>query len=149
MPERLCPKCKTIPLDERTLSDKLTRIDVCSQCRGGWFDATELDRVLSTAVKDLDPPKNAKPSSRACPKCNIHLLQFMYPETEIEVDVCSSCSGVWLDRGEFRGINEARARYQDKEKMSDKEIDMLPKPKTFKDAVVTFIDKMMIKWDIA
>lgn len=148
MAERLCPQCKIIPLDEKTLSDKLTRIDVCAECRGGWFDATELDRVLSTAVKDLDPPKNAQTSGRSCPNCNIHLLKFLYPETEIEVDVCSNCSGVWLDRGEFRGINEARARFQDKQKMSDKEIDMLPKPKTFKDAVVSFIDKMMIKWDV-
>jgi len=148
MPDRHCPKCVDIPMSERRLSDNMTKIDICPQCRGGWFDATELARSLSTAVEDLDVPKSAEKSERSCPKCKIHLMKFLYPETNIEIDVCKSCHGIWLDRGEFRGINELRAKYQDSEKMSKREIDKLPKPKTFKDAVVSFVDKVMIRLDL-
>jgi len=81
-------------MKERTLSDDVTKIDICPQCRGGWFDATELARSLSTAVGSLKVPGGAKKADRNCPKCQKALLKFLYPETEIEIDACDRCHGI-------------------------------------------------------
>lgn len=99
MTARHCPKCKVPKLKHKTLSDGITGIDVCPSCLGGWFDATELARVLSVAVDRLSAPDDAELSDRPCPKCGIPLSGIDYPETEIEVDVCGHCHGIWLDRG--------------------------------------------------
>lgn len=138
---RHCPKCREPELVEKMLSDDTTHIDVCPSCRGGWFDVKELAAVLSVAVDSLAPPTDAVKTSCICPNCGVPLSQILYPETSIEVDVCEECSGVWLDRGEFRGINKARAQYQDKLKFSDP----MAKPASFKEAVIQFVDRILIR----
>ena len=138
---RHCPKCREPKLIEKTLSDDTTKIDVCPRCRGGWFDARELAAVLSVAVDKLRAPSDAPRTSRICPQCGVPLAQIHYPETEIQVDVCEDCAGVWLDRGEFRGINKARGKFQDKLKFADP----TPEPKSLKQAVVLFIDRILIR----
>lgn len=138
---RHCPKCREPELKEKTLSDDTTRIDVCPTCRGGWFDRKELAEVLSVAVEGLSAPSDAPKTARICPNCGVPLSQIHYPETKIEVDVCEDCSGVWLDRGEFRGINKARAEHQDPLKFADTG----PKPTNLKQAVVQFVDRILIR----
>ena len=66
MTARHCPKCK-VPKLQQKLSDGITRIDVCPSCVGGWFDATELARVLSVAVERLSAPGDAELSDRPEP----------------------------------------------------------------------------------
>jgi Zn-finger nucleic acid-binding protein len=44
-----------------------------------------------------------------CPKCQIDLL--MTDRQGIEIDFCSQCRGVWLDRGELDKIMERASRY--------------------------------------
>lgn len=139
---RHCPQCREPQLVEKTLSDNTTLIDVCPQCRGGWFDVRELAAVLSVAVDSLRPPSDAPRTSRICPACGVPLSQFQYPETSIEVDVCQDCAGIWLDRGEFRGINKARGKHQDKLKFADP----APEPKSFKEAVILFVDRILIRY---
>ncbi len=136
-----CPKCKTTKLVEKTLSDETTKIDICPDCKGGWFDGGELETVLSVAIKDLAPPEAAEKTSRVCPKCLIPLSQIRYPVTSIMVDVCEDCRGIWLDRGEFQRLNENRAKYQDKSKFA--EPDETEPPKNFKDATARFITKII------
>ena len=138
---RHCPKCREPHLKEKTLSDGSTRIDVCPSCRGGWFDRRELAAVLSVAVEGLSAPSDATKTSRICPNCGVPLSLILYPETKIEVDVCEDCAGVWLDRGEFRGINKARAEHQDPLKFADP----MPKPESLKQAVVQFVDRILIR----
>ena len=133
-----CPKCRDTILKEKSLSDG-THIDVCSQCRGGWFDSRELAAVLSVAVKNLDLPPETPITSRICPKCLIPLKQLAYPETQVEVDVCDECHGIWLDRGEFRTLNVARARHQDDSKFEEP-------PTTLTGAITSFVDRMLIKF---
>lgn len=101
----------------------------------------ELAAVLSVAVDSLSPDSDAEKTSRICPNCGVPLSKIHYPETKIEVDVCEDCSGVWLDRGEFRGINKARGEHQDKLKFADP----APEPKTMKEAVIQFVDRILIR----
>ena len=67
------------------------------------------------------------------------MANLKYPETDIDVDVCDDCSGVWLDRGEFRGINTARAQYQDASKFEDP-------PANLKEAAMRFLDRIAEKF---
>lgn len=46
-----------------------------------------------------------------CPRCQIDLL--ISDRQGIEIDFCSQCRGVWLDRGELDKITERASRYQD------------------------------------
>ncbi len=144
MTERHCPKCRVPKLKQKTLSDGITRIDVCPSCLGGWFDATELARVLSVAVERLSAPGDAELSDRPCPKCGIPLSGIDYPETEIEVDVCGHCHGIWLDRGEFRALNLARSTYQDKTKFEEDR----PVPANLKEAAIQFVERILIRFDM-
>ncbi len=131
-----CPQCRTSVLAEKTLSDQQTRIDVCPTCRGAWFDARELASVLSVAVDSLELPADAIRTSRICPKCGVPLSQIDYPETKIEVDVCGQCAGIWLDCGEFRDLNQQRARHQDKSKFE-------PPPANLREAATRFVNRVI------
>ena len=134
-----CPKCRTTILKEKTLSDGDTHIDVCPRCRGGWFDSRELGAVLSVAVDSLKPDEDAEFTNCVCPKCGIPLKKIEYPETQIEVDVCDRCHGIWLDRGEFKGLNYARAQHQDKSKFEEP-------PTTMREAATRFVDRVLEKF---
>ncbi len=101
-----------------------------------------MNAVLSCAVAELEVPRNVQRTSRICPRCGVPLSKIAYPETQIEVDVCEDCHGIWLDRGEFRGINEARARFQDKQKFEAPEVP----PTTLKEAAVRFVDRVLVRF---
>jgi uncharacterized protein len=46
-----------------------------------------------------------------CPRCQVDLM--ISDRQGIEIDFCSQCRGVWLDRGELDKIIERAARYTD------------------------------------
>jgi Zn-finger nucleic acid-binding protein len=46
-----------------------------------------------------------------CPKCQTNLM--MTDRQGIEIDFCSQCRGVWLDRGELDKLIERASRYRD------------------------------------
>ena len=46
-----------------------------------------------------------------CPRCQIDLM--ISDRRGIEIDFCSQCRGVWLDRGELDKIVERASRYSD------------------------------------
>lgn len=92
-------------------------IDVCLACKGVWFDNDELRQA-----KDLSEPDanwmdfdiwkhednfHVSAGKIKCPRCRKPLCALSYDETAIEVDVCPSCRGVWLDDAELAHIVEA------------------------------------------
>jgi len=103
----LCPRCKANELKE-SKTDKGVKLDVCTQCRGIWFDKGELQRFLQDGLKDLTIPTGAGPAGLQCPKCRTPLANFDYPGTRVGVDACKKCGGVWLDGGEFGKIKAVR-----------------------------------------
>ena len=117
-------------------------MDICPNCRGGWFDGQELAEVLSCALDELDISGDAERTSCVCPKCFVPLARVDYPETDVEVDVCDQCGGIWLDSGEFKAINRQRAAFQDRMKFYEDH----PQPENLKEAVVQFIDRMVVKY---
>lgn len=77
-------------------------IDRCSSCGGTWFDAKELRRVaddkeLEKLATRLPMVKVASPFR--CPRCGYECVEGHV--AEVEVDTCTECHGVWLDKGEL------------------------------------------------
>ncbi len=119
-----CPKCKTIELKKAKIAG--ISIDCCQKCKGIWFGKDELrivkDKKLKKArwldaelkVKSLDWFKfdlwnNKKKfkllrAKRKCPSCKVPLTEVGYMDSDIKIDACGICWGVWLDKGEFKRI---------------------------------------------
>ncbi len=91
-----------------------TEVDYCSKCLGLWFDGDELRQAKDEKEKDLNwldidlwkDEKKFKVSQglRACPKCSVPLYNVGYGDSRVQIDLCNLCKGIWLDRGEFKGI---------------------------------------------
>jgi uncharacterized protein len=48
-----------------------------------------------------------------CPNCS-HQMQIMQ-RYDIDINFCSSCKGVWLDRGEIDKLVKIQSRYENEE----------------------------------
>ena len=106
----LCPKCKTVTLVRGEVPGAGLQQEHCPECRGMWFDDSELSRVLGDkAVRNFTVPLNAALEHDCnCPRCNHALYEFCYPGTMNLVDACKNCLGIWLDNNEWKQIAAAR-----------------------------------------
>ena len=105
-----CPKCRKESLREIQVGEVKTRVDHCRTCGGIWFDQRELETIMTVAVKDLVVPSGAVETDRMCPRDFEAMYAFKYPQTEVTVDLCRKCSGLWLDGGELTEIKKVRAQ---------------------------------------
>jgi Zn-finger nucleic acid-binding protein len=91
-----------------------TEVDYCPDCLGIWFDEHEFE--LSKDDKDAqlnwmdfdiwrDKGKfHLSQTDRRCPVCKIPFVEVHYDESNVKIDFCKHCRGIWLDRGEFKQI---------------------------------------------
>ena len=97
-------------------------VDVCRQCRGIWLDHGELERIQETLEHDYSEDLKNIPDraikayemarqlgagalERQCPRCARALRKEEYGFcSQIIIDVCSECRGVWLDTGELQSL---------------------------------------------
>ena len=101
-------------------------VDWCVFCDGLWFERDELRLAKDKRVKDarwldvelkdksLDWFKfdlwkdklkfKAAKDIKLCPACKTPLYKVNYGDSDIKIDVCGICKGIWLDRGEFKKI---------------------------------------------
>ena len=103
-----CPRCKTETMKE--VKSKKTTLDKCVSCEGLWFDKGEIQAVSEAAAELLSVPEGAPQSETVCPRCMKPLRQFKYPDTDVVVDMCDGCAGIWLDKGEFNNIAVVRQK---------------------------------------
>ena len=85
-------------------------IDACTYCGGLWFDNYELDKIVHT--DDPNYPRNGpiietlgrqvhSTKEKDCPRCKNSLKTHEFEKDgDLRIDVCESCHGIWLDRGE-------------------------------------------------
>ena len=80
-------------------------IDVCPKCNGIWLDMGELGKLLKDRKMSNYLTKHIGTKSRSpmiCPRCaNIMDIE---KADDVEVDVCLTCGGVWLDSGELEEL---------------------------------------------
>ena len=92
------------------------RIDRCPNCQGTWFDKDEL-RVLKDREdggdyhwlnvdlwKDIDKFRSRRQQRYSCPKDGHPMTTVHYGQSDIAIDVCSTCQGAWLDKEEYQRI---------------------------------------------
>jgi len=91
-------------------------LDVCSSCRGVWFDAEELMKIVSMDAMALaalpfygdlhvaEEPAWEQPPA-FCPRCSSALEpQRFDKDLAVIIDVCPHEHGFWLDQGELHRI---------------------------------------------
>ncbi|MCP4005602.1 MAG: hypothetical protein GY725_15540 [bacterium] len=118
MPHR-CPDCKTRSLLEWKTKDGKATVDWCKTCRGVWLDRNELGALIDVAIPDLGIPRDAQEVRRPCPRCHKAMYRFDYPQTEITVEMCKECNGIWLDKGEYQQIKSVRQTLEAAGKLHD------------------------------
>ncbi len=107
----VCPICK-VPLKSAVFHN--VEVNYCPNCLGIWFEEDELrlakdDKDKNLEWLDVDLWKDEKKFKishgiRLCPSCRVPLYEVRYGDSDIVVDVCNICHGVWLDRAEFKKI---------------------------------------------
>ncbi|MCA9066985.1 MAG: zf-TFIIB domain-containing protein, partial [Planctomycetaceae bacterium] len=99
----ICPACGGSRW-RHPRTDGCLLIDRCENCSALWMDAGELQQALREHTQ-LDPATLPSTRSlRCCPRCDQMMVAVHYPGTTILIDVCRTCSGVFLDAGEYRSI---------------------------------------------
>lgn len=113
-----CPACKS---ELSPYSHGGETIDVCRDCDGIWFDSAELSAVAQSLLKEgnvrdqeVGDALGAKVKTageheeeKQCPRCGVSTQIFNYAySSNVFLNRCPSCSGVWADSGELEGVAE-------------------------------------------
>ena len=149
----LCPSCKEI-LQKAIFYG--VEIDYCPQCLGLWFEEDELrlaknekDKNINWVDIDLWKEKEKFQISRKqklCPFDRLPLYEVNYGDSEIKVDICNLCYGVWLERGEFKKIIEYLQKRKDYEilhnfskKLFEEFWEIFLGPETLREEILDFL----------
>ncbi len=103
-----CPRCN-VQASRRVMEvfGPNILIDICPNCHGIWLDQGELKKIIKNKkltdylTKEIGTQSKSK---LVCPRCGG--LMDLESADEVEIDVCLSCNGVWLDRGELDRLKE-------------------------------------------
>jgi uncharacterized protein len=108
-----CKQC-SIGMEQTILAG--VEVEYCPRCYGLWFAENELDLAQDKKDEDFrwldidlwgDPGKlQVSTGGKACPVDIMPLYEVRYGDSDIKVDVCNICHGIWLDRGEFIEVME-------------------------------------------
>lgn len=127
-----CPVCNK---DLKTITYQNQEVDVCQACGGVWFDKGELLKVVDGLLsKDLVDPESVKEAygkkavssedidkfQRCCPRCKVgfEVFNFSY-DSNVFLDRCPSCSGIWADKGEWRAIAKYKKGNPEVDKLAE------------------------------
>ena len=136
------------PVDQNILTPRIyedtIEVDECSSCGGIWLDRGELERIERTRENDystflqpesetgpvfsqkskaygaaLSGKSSARTRTLSCPSCGHVLYQKEHGFfSQIFIDSCISCRGVWLDKGELQDIEIFFERNKPTEEMN-------------------------------
>ncbi|MFH1415647.1 MAG: zf-TFIIB domain-containing protein [Elusimicrobiota bacterium] len=106
-----CPRCDS-DLKDYILVGKIYH--KCEDCGGLWFDRGELAQIMQEKKWFMIDSTHKHASARIasselfCPREGSLLKTVEYGhETDIKVDICPDCEGLWLDAGEIQAIHKA------------------------------------------
>ncbi len=107
-----CPKHKTVELKSHKVTGDLAT-QQCDTCTGIWIPAVEYEAWQPTQPTSTNKPNfisldiNFEPSefdakAGLCPECGSYLARARVNLSKpFYVERCSSCAGIWCDRGEW------------------------------------------------
>ena len=99
-----CPVCPDSGLHARELKSGVL-VDSCPKCRGTWLGAGELlqlSRNKETARQGtVAVAWEPVASDRACPQCKIPMHEGEFLDSNVFLDCCGNCDGLWFDAKEL------------------------------------------------
>jgi Zn-finger nucleic acid-binding protein len=112
-----CPRCE-VPLSRRDITTAgegwQVEVDVCvDSCGGVWIDKEDFhvdpsaNLVLNKALVALNFPalKGLSPEAAAdCPVCKAPMAVYHWKHTDVELDRCGQCRGLWFDGHEVAAV---------------------------------------------
>ncbi len=120
-----CPKDKKVELVDATLLDSLA-VNCCPSCQGTWIPAGNYE-TWQAQHSQLDVPPNLFTQEQSsdfipsafdakaglCPECGSYLTRVKVNlKTPFYLERCSSCNGIWCDRGEWEVLQHANLHTQ-------------------------------------
>ncbi|GLQ31825.1 rhomboid family intramembrane serine protease [Litoribrevibacter albus] len=113
MTVKYCPHCRQEQLDATHYHEE--ELDICRSCGGIWFERGELNSLISKVDNGEDASDYASllgasngPSKLKCPDCSSTLHKYqLLKDYDVEVDICRSCNGVWVDREELEKVEHS------------------------------------------
>lgn len=106
--ERDCPRDRTRLVPEK---HKDVTVDACPKCRGIYLDKNELKKLSGDADLNKylrDMVGYDVDSQLICPSCGG--LMDLEAVRGVEVEVCLTCFGLWLDAGELDALVAAKGK---------------------------------------
>ena len=92
-------------------------VDYCNQCGGLWVDGDEVRHVVGEDFR-FSTPEHMQ--NKVCPRCGYHnFYPVLYPGTEVTVDICEHCYGIWFDPGELQAIRKIVTAATDSQEKED------------------------------
>lgn len=95
-------------------------VEVCPTCGGMWLEKGELEGIEETIEHDYADELARMPDlgynayqlvqqkagrTLHCPTCEIEMEKREYARcSQVMIDVCPSCHGIWLDKGEVEAL---------------------------------------------
>ena len=100
-----CPVCE-VPMIVFELDEIET--DYCTECKGIWLDAGELEILLEDAEATQRllasfAPATTDEAHRPCPICRKPMQKALigHGDEAVLIDRCPKAHGLWFDRGEL------------------------------------------------
>ena len=115
-----CPRCRSVL---RVVEYDGIQIEVCSDCRGEWLHAEELEKLvehhdhvfsardiaaLETVNRPLTPMEEQDRDILNCPHCEtIEMERFNYADaSDLQLHKCPECGGIWADKDQLEKVEE-------------------------------------------
>ena len=124
-----CPQCDVSmrQVTARANPGSLIQLDQCAECGDIWCNKWELfpiqtdeaTRLEQVDQKLLRSTQTVKKEILYCPRCTARLATLGDPllDSEIQLQRCPKCDGIWLNRGQFSRYKNFQKRTRS-EKMS-------------------------------
>ena len=99
--------------------ESLVEIDECPKCSGIWLDQGELEKIQDIQENDYSEDLKKVPNEMiaayekarqqnaadiTCPNCKVEMFKKEGYGTQIVIDKCPKCFGVWLNKGELKAL---------------------------------------------
>ena len=115
-----CPRCRSML---RVVEYDGVQIEVCSDCRGEWLHAEELEKIiehhdhvfstrdiaaLESVNRPVLPVENQDHDILNCPHCEtIEMERFNYADaSDLQLHKCPECGGIWADKDQLEKVEE-------------------------------------------
>jgi Zn-finger nucleic acid-binding protein len=110
----ICPVCKAEMI---VVEYHEIELDMCTECKGVWFDSGELELVLKThQAEGVDeflegmrssPGVKTTEKKRKCPICGKKMdKKDVGEEPKVMIDTCDRGHGLWFDGGEVAQLSK-------------------------------------------